>query len=96
MDLMLNTFESGLEMHPKLIWYGYCKNLVHPHRVLFKLKGQMFMALDPSVFVDDFPARLNGLMSDLRNLEPVSFHIPYPIPHSDIANVISQTLKSIY
>ena len=56
----------------------------------------MFMALDPSVFVDDFPARLNGLMSDLRNLEPVSFHVPYPIPHSDIANVISQTLKSIY
>lgn len=33
--------------------------------------GQMFMALDPSVFVDDFPARLNGLMSDLRNMEPM-------------------------
>ena len=43
----------------------------------------MFMALDPSVFVDDFPARLNGLMSDLRNMEPVSLYIPYPIPHSD-------------
>jgi len=39
----------------------------------------MFMALDPSVFVNDFPTRLNGLMSDLRNLEPVSFHIPYHI-----------------
>lgn len=32
----------------------------------------MFMALDPSVFVDGFPTRLNGLMTDLRNLEPVS------------------------
>ena len=42
----------------------------------------MFMALDPSVFADDFPARLNGMMSDLRNMEPVSFHTPHLIPHS--------------
>ena len=39
----------------------------------------MFMAMDPSVFMDDFPTRVNGLMSDLRNLEPVSFHISYSI-----------------
>jgi len=32
----------------------------------------MFMALDPSVFIDDFPTRMSGLMSDLRNQEPVS------------------------
>ena len=45
----------------------------------------MFMAMDPSVFVDDFPTRLSGLMSDLRNLEPVSCQIiPYHIPISDL------------
>ena len=32
----------------------------------------MFMALDPSVFIDDFPTRMSELMSDLRNHEPVS------------------------
>ena len=74
---MANIFVSGLEIRPKLIWYGNCKNI---HCIiLHSNKGQMFMAMDPSVFVDDFPTRLNGLMSDLRNLDPVSFHTPYHI-----------------
>lgn len=77
---MLDTFGSGLEIHPKLIWYGNsnleCFHVSHS----IQKKGHMFMALDPSVFVDGFPSRMNGLMSDLRNLEPVSFHIP--IPHT--------------
>ena len=58
-------------------------------------KGQMFMAMDPSVFVDDFPTRLSGLMSDLRNLE--TSKLPnYSIQHSNI-RVLSrlETLVSL-
>ena len=63
----------------------------------------MFMAMDPSVFVEDFPSRLSGLMSDMRNLEPVSSHIipchiptsePFPCRHQ--ANTLSlETLVSL-
>ena len=48
----------------------------------FKFQSQMFMALDPSVFVDDFPTRLNGMMSDLRNMEPVKFLYSVSNTHS--------------
>ena len=74
---MVNTFASGLEIRPKQIWYGNYTTFLCI--MLCTIKGQMFMAMDPSVFVDDFPTRVNGLMSDLRNLEPVSFHISYSI-----------------
>ena len=71
--LMVKTSVSGpwAMTHPKPIWYGNRKHL-HVHITYHYNKGQMFMALDPSVFVDDFPTRLNGFMTDLRNLEPVS------------------------